>query len=813
MRRQLTLLWPFVAGAILIAILFGQLLMPDGALADRDIPGLHLPMLSDLAKLADSGIPYWNPWIHGGQPLLSNPHYAAFYPPVWIVFLVPAYYAIALLVILHAMWAFAGSWKLARRWGCSSSSASLAAVAFVGGGAFASSPNLLNLYMGLAWFPWVVLWGDISLSRETRRDWTRAGAGTALGLAAQILCGSPITPLLSILALGSLSLDLLPTHWRRLLRLVPVVMASLGASAIQLLPTLRHISDLARGSGMDFQMATTWSTPPVRLAEWLWPRIFGDPMLADSRLYLGYPGIDRPVPLILSIYCGALIIALAAGGLLIRDLPHRRGLTVMILTGVFLALGRYNPVYSALLVKLPPFSLIRFPEKFLLLSTTGIAVTAALTWQKLLDARKHRDHRWALRIALTVGCIALAAAAALYVTPLIAPDVVIQLLKGTTADQIQWYDAGNSNSPIPTETLAARAGYLARETFFSAIFWIGTLAVLLGLSRAGTPRALLIVLALGLSMIEAIYYTRTINNPVPAEVLLEPPRSLRELPPAMGRVFSDAILFGDTEFLIAESDSAVPASLRGYLQRLDPYCANLWGYGYALDPDTDLMLSRWGQHAVEVLLSRSGLTTRGWIEPAYRLLGAWNVGIVVRRRSPKAQMEENERTGAPPDSVRLLTNPFVLPKLRFMSEVAFVPNLEKAVDLAAARDFKLSEFDAVVEPSATAGAPHTNFDPKVQVVLLEEDGADLRLEYEAENRSFLVTAMTADRDWRAEVDGSPISIQTTALGQMGIALPPGRHTLALRHRNPAVPLGAGISLVSIFGCAIALLPRRIPYRA
>ncbi len=813
MRRQLTLLWPLVAGAVLISILFGQLLNPAGALADRDIPGLHLPMLSALATLAESGIPYWNPWIHGGQPLLSNPHYAAFYPPVWITFLVPAYYAIALLVVLHAIWAFVGAWKLARLWGCSASSASLGAVAFVGGGAFASSPNLLNLYMGLAWLPWVLLWGDICLNGETRRDWTRAGAGTALGLAAQILCGSPITPLLGMLALGCLGLELLPSYWRRLLRLVPVATASLGASAIQLLPTLRHISDLARGSGMDIAMATTWSTPPVRLAEWFWPRLFGDPMLAESLLYLGYPGVDRPVPLILCIYCGALIIALAVGGLFVRDLPRRRGLTVMILAGIFLALGRYNPVYSVVLVKVPPFSLIRFPEKFLLLSTTGIAIMAALTWQRFLAARQNSGTRTALRASLIVGVGGLSIAALLYITPLVAPELAVRLLEGNTADQLHWYDAGEGGSAMPERALAARAGYLGRETFISAVFWLGTLAVLVSVGRSRVPQARLIVLALSLVTIELAYYNRTVNNPVPSKVLQEPPESLGELPPAAGRVFSDAILFGDREFMIPEPDSEVPASLRRFLQRLDPHSANLWGYGYALEPDSDLMLSRWGQHALTLLISKSGLVTRGWTETAYRFLGAWNVGVVVRRRSPAAQMEEKGRTGAPPEPARLLRNPHVLPKLRFMSEVVFVADLDRAVESVSARDFHLANFDAVVDPTATAGAPQVTFDPQIEVLSLAEMGSGLDLEYEVAGRAFLVAAMTADRDWRAEIDGSPISIQTTALGQLGIALPPGRHTLALRHRNPAVPLGAGISLVSIFGCAIALLPRRIPYRA
>lgn len=812
MRRKLTHLLPVAAGVILLSILYGQLLVPGSALADRDIPGLHLPLLSDLARLAHQGVPYWNPWIHGGQPLLTNPHYAAFYPPIWIVFTVPAYYAIGLLVVLHAVWAFAGAWRLAVRWGCTSPTASLAAVAFVGGGAFASSTNLFNLYMGLAWLPWVVLWGEQALGIESNPEWKRASAKAALGLAAQILTGSPITPLLSLLALGCVGLEHLPAQWKRLFRLVPVMLTGVGAAAIQLFPTIRHIANSPRGSGLDLTMATTWSTPPIRLAEWFWPRIFGDPMLADSLLYLGYPGVDRPIPLILSIYCGGLIVALAAGGLVAPNLPYRRALAAMILVGIFLALGRHNPVYSVLLVKVPPFSLIRFPEKFLLLSTTGIALLAALTWQKLISSRQEREGRLATRASRIVAIVALSTSAVLYVAPLIAPDLAIHLLEGATADKVQWFDAGTDDSIVPAQALAARAGYLGRETFVTAVFWLGTLIVLLLASKPGIPQILLVLLALGLSIVELGYHNRTVNNTVPAALLQEPPKSLLELPPSAGRIFSDAILFGDTEFFIPDPDSEVPSSLRRFLQRLDPYSANLWGYGYALNPDPDLMLSRWGQHALGLLTSESGLMTRGWSERPYRYLGAWNAGIVVRRRSPEAQMEEKRRTGTIPEPVRLIPNPHVLAKLRFVSEVVFTSAIEEAVQQVSARDFRLADFEAVIDPARQSQDHHSTFDARVELIEVEDTGSVMEIEYQVASRAFLVVAVTADRDWLAEVDAISAPLYITALGQMAIELPAGRHRLTLKHRNPAVALGAIISLLSILGCATVLLPRRILHR-
>ena len=65
MRGKLIRLLPVAIGILALSILYGQLLVPGRALAERDIPGLHLPMLTDLARLGAAGIPYWNPWVHG----------------------------------------------------------------------------------------------------------------------------------------------------------------------------------------------------------------------------------------------------------------------------------------------------------------------------------------------------------------------------------------------------------------------------------------------------------------------------------------------------------------------------------------------------------------------------------------------------------------------------------------------------------------------------------------------------------------------------------------------------------------------------
>ena len=185
--------------------LFGPLLSPGRALANRDIAVFHLPLRATFRDLAAFGLPVWNPWLHGGQPVLSNPSYGAFYPPSWLVFLVSPAYALNLMAVFHGVVAFAGAWRLARHFGCGRPVAALAAVGYSGCSSFLSLLSAYTLFGSMAWFPWVVAWGDAALRTPEPRRWWRPAllAGGALGL--QLLNGEPATVVISGLALLTLT--------------------------------------------------------------------------------------------------------------------------------------------------------------------------------------------------------------------------------------------------------------------------------------------------------------------------------------------------------------------------------------------------------------------------------------------------------------------------------------------------------------------------------------------------------------------------------------------------------------------------------
>ena len=173
MRRWTAAIQPALIATVWLLGLFAPVLSPGRALANRDIAIFHLPLRTSFRELA---LPVWNPWLHGGEPILSNPSYAAFYPPSWLAVAAPLPWGLSLLAILHGGIAFAGAWLLARRLGCGRGAAALAGIGFtvslfITGLAFAEEALQTQAKTGiLAGSLIAALIGAAVLRRATSRD-------------------------------------------------------------------------------------------------------------------------------------------------------------------------------------------------------------------------------------------------------------------------------------------------------------------------------------------------------------------------------------------------------------------------------------------------------------------------------------------------------------------------------------------------------------------------------------------------------------------------------------------------------------------
>jgi len=775
---------PVLLGAAWLLSLFAPLLSPGNVLANRDVPLFHLPLRAAFRWLAEEGLPVWNPWLNGGQPVLSNPSYAAFYPPSWLVLVIPPAYALSLLVVLHAGIAFAGAWWLARRLGSGRGGAALAAIGFTGSGALLSLISALTLFSSMAWFPWFLGWSDEALRAEPGR-WRRPALLAGVALSLQLLNGEPVTVVVSGLGLLVLAAAAAVRGGARVLprTLVPVVVAVFLA-AVQWLPTGARFAGSPRAGGLEAGRASVWSAPPARLVELVFPRFFGDPMRDQEGLYFGWNLHDRDFPYVPSVYPGLLLAVLGISALARWPVPRRSAWAMAFAIGAFLALGRHNPLFEPLREAVPLLAILRFPEKFALLSVAALTFCGALGWDWLMrERREGRPERadFPLAVALVLFATAGVLTGLLYRIPRLAG----------------WFVRSYGEPGLTPEGVARGMAYLRGEGW-AALAAAGAVAALLALCRWRRPSArLLTACAAALLAADLWHYGHGLVETVPAAEIQGPPPVA--VPPE-SRLFVQESPGDEPEFVPRRGGDPTRAAFRALVQRMEPYSAVLWRIPYALNEDFDLMLTPWGARALETL-------HQDWSRPsnaAWRYLGVWNVSKVLLRKEPAAWAAEVKRD---PDAplMRELSNPFLLPRHRFAPRVTFHPDPASALAAARAAGYAVMRHEHAVRP----GEPvETAFPRPPEPLELEERGGRLRMRYRSESGAFFVFATTFDEGWRAEVDGEPLEALPTAACQIGVELPAGEHVLDLRYRDPMVTLGAAITLATLAVVAAALLRER-----
>ena len=789
MRRRIAALAPAWLGTAWLLSFFLPLLSPGWALANRDVPLFHLPLRTAFRALAVDGalaaseLPVWNPGLHGGQPVLSNPNYAAFYPPSWLVFAVSPAYALNLLAILHAGIAFAGAWRLARRLGTGRTAAALAALGYTGSGALLSLLSAFTMFCGMAWFPWVLLWGDAALRREP--SWLRPALLCGGALALQLLDGDPITVVVSGIGLLCLAASAAARRPRAAPRVLVPVVAALALAAVQLVPTLGRLADSPRAGGVDPGQATTWSTPPARLVELVFPRFFGDPARPQAGSFFGWNLHDRDYPYVASLYPGLLLTVLGVCALALWPIPRRGAWILAVGLGAFFALGRHNPLFGPLREAVPLLAVLRFPEKFAILAVACLGFAGALGWQRLLDERRAGRHA-AADFPLALSLVLLATAVTLTTLLYAAPRAA------------QGFIHSHGGPDLLPRDVARGLAYLRGEGW-AAVGTAAAVAALFALCRwRRVPERALLVVAAGLLAADLWHYGHGLVATIPAEAYREPPPLARAVAPG-SRVWVEPAPDGGPE-LIRRGGDPRRAMVHTLLGRLEPYSGTLWGLSYALHEDYDLMLTRWARLSRSVAESER----RNAPEMARRYLGAWNVGTLVLRRPPAEWAREVARDPAA-SPVRLEANPRVQPRIRFAPRASFHASWENALYVARSQGYPAG-WEHCIRP----GAPATTVDypSRPEVLRLGDSGGRIRMRYRSASPALLTVAETYDTGWRALLDGehhgdgAPVRIEPTAYGQMGIELPAGEHRLVLEYRERLLPVGAGISLLALVVCGV-----------
>jgi hypothetical protein len=675
---------------------------------------------------------------------------------------------------------------------------------YAGGGAFVSLLSAFNFFCGMAWFPWVLGWGEEALRPASaeplapgtgRRRW-RAACLAGAALALQLLSGEPAAAVVSGIALLSLaaapllSLGSRGERGRIALRLAALFALALLLAAVQVLPTLGRLPDSPRRGGLTAAASTTWSSPPARLVEIAFPHFFGDPARDQEGLFFGWKIHDGDYPYVPSLYPGLLLAVLGLASLLRGPLPRRSAWILAVAAGLFLALGRHNPLYEGLREAVPVLAVLRYPEKLAVLSVLVLGIAGALAWQRLLDERT-AGRREAADLPLALAAVLLATALALTAIPYLLPAVVRGFIRDHGAPGL---------SPAAREAAFA---YLRLEGWKAAATAAAVTGLLALCRWHRPPRRLLAGLAVLLLGVDLWRCAHALVETVPAAIYRDPP-PLALLPrPNGGRLFVEPPQGGGPRAVLRRGERGA-AVTRAALARLEPYSGVLWQIPYALHEDFDLMLTGWARRSLGVLEDEWSRQP----EMAFRFLGVWNVSTVLLRKEPAQWAAELARDpDAPP--MRAVANPFLLPRFRFVPRASFHPTWEEAVQSAREQGWLLHRHEHCVRPGAPPG-PVTYAGKPPRTLEFADERQTVRLRYAADAPAFFTAAVTFDNGWRATVDGAPVPVWPTAAGQMGMELPAGEHRLVLAYHPPLVGWGAALSLTALAGCGIALVALRRP---
>jgi len=733
--------------------LFGRAVFGGEALYARDVLHYYWPMRSAAAQLIGNlELPHWAPFAQSGLPFLADIHAGVFYPPHALYQLVSFPRAYAWLVFLHHLAAGLGALVFFRRLGAGRVAAVSGALVYILSGYVAGLSNAGSLIAGAAYVPWVLA----TLAAGWDPKWKVLLLGFLIAL--QGLTGDPQSVLFSALASAAFVV------WgRRHKSGAAVLIGGLALAgllaAVQLVPAW-HLLGQSNRAVVDPRFFEQFALHPVRLLELLAPFPLGGYLVKPhfwAAFAVNGPGVW---PFALSAYVGAAsaTVALLGAG---RD--RRTGFGVsLLLVGILLALGPHGPLGPVLL--LPPFRFFRYPEKYLLLASLGMAALVCHGIDRLRAGQVSGRRLAAVGAAVSV-CVAIVAAG--YIVRLevealigsmlrrVAPRVEPATALGTLLDSGRWALACAVATWL-CSLLAARSPRASRTA-------VAAMACLVGLDLLFAAQALIFT--------------------APIEMFQRRPTLVAELDRlAPTRPYRFVRDWSQTRTFDRDSEESYLRLRDWEMESLKSNLGGVFGLeevgGYA----GGFSLRRWEEVALALHESPS------------RLAALFNgcLALATAPDNPYSRDPHFRRAAFEGRSQAILyENELCQPRLRTVSQVLSATGLETAVRLVAAPEFEPGS-QAVVE-----GMGERRLGP-AQVSHLEFQTRRARAEVSASpGGTFVVFATSYYPGWIARVDGRPAELKIVNGATMGVEVPGGVHSVELEFSDPGVRTGLAITAAGL----------------
>ena len=749
-----------LAFVVLVLTAYAGPLLASRTFVGRDIVPYDLPLEKAVHDAWARGhVPVWWTSVSGGRPLLPNPNAGVFYPVRLLLSRVPFPAAMRLFPVLHWILGGWGMLLLLRSIGGSRPAAWVAAVSYTFSGVVVSEVFYAVIHPGASLLPWS-LW---ALARPAARPIGRI-LPIALVYGLMLLAGDAFSLSLALFSAGLWIVFELPRQ-ERVPRLIHGI-AGLTIAVLLALPQVLATALLAPETrrmigGITLREAFGFTIPPARLFELVVPYPFGPSWSMDSSLDWGDAAFRR-------FFATLFVGPIAIFGLLRAGVePGMR--MARWLTAITSALALSGHLIPASWQDLPSPIPLRYPEKFMLGATFGLAIAAGLAIDALRRAR-------ASRTGLLAAAATLAAAAVL---ARVAPQAAGRLAMAAV------------DAPPRVSGIAAQQ--LSSALADGGLLWMATAVAAALLSRPGRARlagALVLLTAVPVAADRSIAQTAH-------EGAVYPPTP-----------FARTLMRKDPEgaYLTLDESLYRPDSMRESSRRHDPggteffrqswffYTHSLWGRGTAFNADLDV-----GDFSRVESLRRVGAlaATQADSGPFFSSL-ALRYGIRFRDQVPVAGFRP---FGG--DALRAWDeNPQALPRIRLAERWQEAAGPVEA--LAALP--RLEPGQIVVETGRSASGTAR----PGRVRILEEATESLVLTTECPDPAWLFV-LRGDWSYRTVlVDGRPTPVFPAQIGFSAVPLSPGAHRIVWRENAPGLEAsrwGGVAGALLLLGAGMARRPR------
>ncbi|WP_395092912.1 YfhO family protein [Armatimonas sp.] len=367
----------------------------------EDIALFYYPWRVFAQESLNAGVwPLWKPYSFAGIPFLASLEAGLFYPAFWLAIFLPVGCGLVWDQLLHLCLGALGMYFLLLHYTRSVPAALFSGLAFPLGTFFATRVAfghvpVIEAAVGL---PWFLLLTEKVLAEPKGWRWPVL-LGSAYGM--NLLVGFPEISFMAgaVFTLRWLTaLRTQPVALALALRYGVVVLVSLGVSAVQLAPALTVLERSAR-TALPMRFVREQSLPPLALPTLAVPALLGS--AATHNALLKGPSVEMPG------YVGVLTLHFALAALILAR-RRRTGFFVgLLLGGLLLAMGPYNPLYS-LLARLPGLSFIARPVRWMFLVAFTLPVLGGLGLAAILESTTSATRRRLQQVRLlSVAVVAL----------------------------------------------------------------------------------------------------------------------------------------------------------------------------------------------------------------------------------------------------------------------------------------------------------------------------------------------------------------------------------------------------------------------